>query len=330
MDHSGGACCAPSSGRDSTLTVPTAAGFDAAANGSREGMVRLGGEFQMGTGDRDQVCGDGEGPVRGVEVDDFYIDVTTVTNADFRRFVDATGYETEAEKFGWSFVFHHFVTDEVARDVDQAVAEAPWWWRVDGVACHRPDGPGSSVEERMDHPVVHVSLNDASAYAAWAGKRLSTEAEWELAARGGIRQKRYPWGDTLTPGGRYRCNIWQGKFPDVNSGKDGFHGTAPVGAFEPNAYGLYNTSGNVWEWCSDWFSSHHDRARAVNPAGPPSGDSKVTRGGSYLCHSSYCNRYRVAARTSSTPDSSTGNMGFRCAARRRLSRANRPREVKRC
>ncbi len=284
------------------------------ANGSRDGMVRLGGSYLMGTRDRDQVRGDGEGPVREVHVSDFYIDTTVVTNAEVRSFVDATGHVTEAERFGWSFVFHHFVSDEVARDVDQAVAAAPWWWRVDGTTWDRPDGPGSTIDERLDHPVVHVSWNDATAYAAWVGKRLPSEAEWELAARGGLRQKRYPWGDTLTSGGRFRCNIWQGKFPDVNTGKDGYLGTAPADAFEPNDYGLYNTSGNVWEWCNDWFgNSYHAHAGTEDPTGPQSGDSKVTRGGSYLCHSSYCNRYRVSARTSSTPDSSTGNMGFRLA-----------------
>ena len=268
----------------------------------------------MGTRDRDRVHGDGEDPVREVRVSDFYVDAKAVTNAGFRRFVDATGYVTDAEKFGWSFVFHHFVSAEVARSVDRAVAAAAWWWRVDGAAWHSPEGPGSGVDGRLDHPVVHVSWADASAYAAWAGNRLPTEAEWEFAARGGLRQKRYPWGDTLTPGGRHVCNVWQGEFPNVNAIKDGYAGTAPVDAFEPNAYGLYNMSGNVWEWCADWFGTVHPRGPVVDPKGPPSGEGKITKGGSYLCHASYCNRYRVAARTASTPDSSTGNMGFRCAA----------------
>ena len=293
---------------DRGLAVPVAAG-----NG-HDGMVRLEGEFLMGTRDRDRVKPDGESPVRRVSLSPFYIDAAAVTNARFATFVDETSYVTEAERFHWSFVFEDFVSQEVKKTVTQKVAAAPWWWRVDGAFWRTPDGPDSTIEERWDHPVVHVSWSDALAYCQWSGKRLPTEAEWEYAARGGLEQHKYPWGDELTPGGEHRCNIWQGVFPKYNSSEDGYAGTAPVRSFEPNGYGLYNTSGNVWEWCSDRFSPNaHRRGARVDPKGPPTGDSRVTKGGSYLCHASYCNRYRVAARTSSTPDSSTGHMGFRCA-----------------
>jgi formylglycine-generating enzyme required for sulfatase activity len=163
--------------------------------------------------------------------------------------------------------------------------------------------------------VTHVSWNDAQAYVEWAGKRLPTEAEWEFAARGGLEEKQFPWGDELTPDGEHRCNIWQGDFPEHNTGEDGFLATAPVDTYEPNGYGLYNVSGNVWEWCADWFSPDYHTTEAYNhdnPTGPDSGHQRVTRGGSYLCHRSWCNRYRVAARSKNTPDSPTGNIGFRC------------------
>ena len=277
------------------------------------------GTFRMGGDDADAFPQDGEGPVREVQVSEFFVDAKAVTNAAFAGFVKATGHVTDAERFGWSFVFHLFVGEEAAPHViEGTVPQAPWWRAVRGASWRAPEGQGSSIATRQNHPVVHVSWRDATAYAAWAGKRLPTEAEWEKAARGGLTGARFPWGDELTPRGRFRCNTWQGEFPYRDSGADGFVGTAPVDAYRPNAFGLYNTSGNVWEWCADWFSPvWHAEARdetRIDPRGPESGVAKVVRGGSYLCHASYCNRYRVAARTMNTIDSTTGNMGFRCAA----------------
>ena len=175
-------------------------------------------------------------------------------------------------------------------------------------------GPHSSVDERLDHPAVHISWSDAVAYCAWTGKRLPTEAEWEFSARGGLTQQVFPWGDELEPNGEHLMNVWQGDFPGANTVADGHYGTCPVDAFPTNGFGLYNTTGNVWEWTADWFHpSYRERDSSVDPKGPPRGTSKVQKGGSYLCHHSYCRRYRIAARNASTPDSSTGNAGFRCA-----------------
>jgi formylglycine-generating enzyme required for sulfatase activity len=271
------------------------------------------GPFWMGSEDPDTFPDDGEGPVRQVHVSGFHIDPKAVTNAQFAAFSKATGWQTDAERFGWSYVFHQFVTDRGAV-MDGAVPQAPWWLAVEGATWRTPEGPGSDIGDRPHHPVVHVSWRDATAYAHWAGKRLPTEAEWEKAARGGLDRARFPWGDELTPRGQYRCNTWQGRFPAVNTAADGYPGTAPVNAFRPNAYGLYNTSGNVWEWCADWFSVDHNAAERHDPRGPASGENKVIRGGSYLCHESYCNRYRVAARHYTTPDSTIGHTGIRCAA----------------
>ena len=291
---------------------------------SPSGTVELpGGTFLMGTDYPQAFQADGEGPVRPVTLSPFRIDTYPVTNAAFAEFARATGYRTDAEAFGWSFCFWmQLPPDRLDELVEDTVAAAPWWCVVRGADWAHPEGPGSDVfapaNERSSHPVVHVSWNDASAYAAWAGKHLPTEAQWEYAARGGLTQKLYPWGDDLTPADpatgqpRHLCNIWQGEFPRVNTAEDGFRFTAPVDAFPPNGFGIYSITGNAWEWCADWFSTGFNPAPTTNPQGPEAGHVRAMRGGSFLCHASYCNRYRVAARTANTGDSSASNVGFRC------------------
>ncbi len=260
---------------------------------------------------------DGEGPVRSVAVSAFLMDSCAVSNEDFAVFAKATGYVTDAEHLGTSFVLQSMVTASNARIVG-AVVDAPWWLLVEGACWRSPCGPDSSVIGLGDHPVVHVSWNDAMAFARWSGKRLPTEAEWEVAARGGLERRRYPWGDDLEPDGQHRSNVWQGHFPATDLGSDGHPGTAPVRSFLPNGYGLFNMTGNTWEWCQDWWStdwhSTESLATRTDPTGPDIGIAKVIKGGSFLCHADYCNRYRVAARHHNAVDGSTGHMGFRCAA----------------
>jgi formylglycine-generating enzyme len=306
-----GSCCAPAvaGGRAIAPAPETVVGT---GTSSADGMVLLpGAQFLMGTSDPGGYPADGEGPIRAVTVDPFWIDRTAVSNEQFTAFIAATGYVTDAEQFGWSFVFAGLLPDEFP--ATRAVAQTPWWRQVYGADWRHPEGPQSHLAERLAHPVVHVSWRDATAYGRWSGKRLPREAEWEYAARGGLTQQRFPWGDELTPGGEHRMNVWQGTFPRHNTREDGYVGTAPVDAFPPNGYGLYNMTGNVWEWCADWFDpSFHVTAPRRNPRGPRSGTHRIMRGGSYLCHASYCTRYRVAARSGNTPDSAAGNLGFRC------------------
>lgn len=272
-----------------------------------------GGEFVYGSDGDDGYPADGEGPAQRVRVSPFEIDRYAVTNARFAAFVEATGHVTDAERYGWSFVFAGLLPDDF--EDTRGVVGAPWWRQVHGADWAHPEGPGSSVAGRSDHPVVHVSWNDADAFARWSDARLPTEAQWELAARGGIEAATFPWGDDLEPDGRHLMNVWQGSFPDANTEADGWYGTAPVGSYPPNGHGLYEMTGNVWEWCRDWFTVHRPHAEgAVDPTGPPDGVDRVMKGGSYLCHHSYCRRYRVAARSANSPDSSASHLGFRTVA----------------
>lgn len=298
--------CCPSSGRDPTdapaVKIAGERRVDADA-------VKIpGGKAMVGTREA-FIPLDCESPLRQQKLAPFLMGATTVTNAQFAAFIAATGYVTEAERFGWSFVFWAQVPESLG--ATQAVQNVQWWRRVEGAMWSAPNGPGTEEAALADHPVVHVSWNDAKAYADWVGGRLPSEAEWEHAARGGLGDVRFPWGDQdpndsdFTP-----CNIWQGQFPDVNTARDGYQATSPVRAFEPNGFGLFDMAGNVWEWTAEPFRlrsmKKEIKARQAEIKG-----YKLLKGGSFLCHKSYCYRYRIAARSGNTPDSTTTHQGFR-------------------
>ncbi len=311
-----GNCCSPSGAQLGATTMKTSDPVSPttwpAPLAQEETVILPGGSFQMGDHHSEGYPTDGEGPAHRVHLDSFRMATTTVTNVEFQRFTDATGYATTAEQHGVSAVFYAAFQGHRS-DILQQVPGVPWWLAVRGADWRHPNGPGSTLDGLSHHPVVHVSWDDALAYCTWAGGRLPTEAEWEYAARGGLHGARYTWGDELAPGGAWNCNIWQGNFPMENSAEDGYLTTAPVKTYTPNGYGLWQMAGNVWEWCQDWFSpDYYSHATPTNPRGPESGHRRVMRGGSYLCHDSYCNRYRVSARNSNTPDSTSGNIGFRC------------------
>ena len=277
---------------DGAGAAPSRAGANVRVE--REGMVLIkGGAFRMGS---DEEMPD-EAPAHEVRVESFWMDAREVTVAEFARFVEATGYQTDAEQFGWSGVFDRETGD---------------WKRIDGADWRHPEGPSSQAA--LNEPVCQVSWRDASEYARWAGKRLPNEAEWEYAARGGLSGKRYAWGDELRPNGKPVANWWQGEFPARDTGEDGFEGRAPVGSFAANGYGLYDVAGNVWEWCDDWYAGDYYAASPrANPPGPSAGEERVIRGGSWMCAENFCSNYRVAARSHATPDTGLDNLGFRCA-----------------
>lgn len=325
----------------STAEITARQGDSASPVNAPEGMVWIpGGEFVMGS-DSEQAWPD-EGPPHRVRVDGFWIDETEVTNAQFREFVEATRYVTTAER---------------APTVEEILAQSPpgtpappaellvpgslvfsppdhpvplddvsgWWKWIPGVSWRHPEGPGSDLTGREDHPVVQVSWDDAVAYAKWAGKRLPTEAEWEFAARGGLDQAPFIWGHEPFDEARPQANLWTGTFPNRNTAVDGYARTAPVKSFPPNGYGVYEMAGNVWEWCSDWYSRDFYSKSSptevtLNPGGPgdshdsmrPFSSQRSQRGGSFLCNDSYCSRYRPSARHGCTPDTGMSHVGFRC------------------
>ena len=307
---------------------------------STKAMVRIpGGAFMMGASDQ-QGRAD-EYPQHAVQVKSFWMDATEVTNAQFKKFVEATGYVTTAErKPDWEalkkqlppgtpkppdsvLVAASLVFTPPDRQVPLNNA-AQWWQWVKGASWKHPQGPASSIDKKDNYPVVHISWEDANAYAHWAGKRLPTEAEWEFAARGGLVNQPFTWGSEPVENGKWKTNIWQGNFPNRNLVADGFFGSAPVRSFAANGYGLYDMAGNVWEWCADWYNAGYYAQCAgktlTDPAGAtasydpeePAMPKRVVRGGSFLCHASYCASYRVSARMKTSPDTGLEHTGFRC------------------
>lgn len=292
------------------------------AHGDNRDMIRIeGGSFLMGS---DRYYPE-ERPQREVTVDGFFIDRFPVTNGDFARFVKATGHVTTAEHPADPALYPGVAAEMLApasavfRSTATMVAlDDPrgWWSLTPGACWHRPTGPGSSIRDLMDHPVVHVSFADAQAYAAWVGKDLPTEAEWEFAARGGLHGAEFAWGDELTPDGRHMANTWQGRFPHENSMDDGWLRTSPVAAFPPNGYGIFDMIGNVWELTADDYAVHDKTGRPARrccsglSAGPIAA-TKVMKGGSHLCAPNYCQRYRPAARHAQALETTTSHVGFR-------------------
>jgi len=311
---------------------------------NQSGMIFIkGGLFQMGADSKcESQCRLGgisqdARPIHSVYVSDFLMDETEVTNEQFQKFVEATGYVTLSERKPSKDEFPN-VEDSLlvagsiifAPNNDIQNMENPYlWWKYEAKTDWKhPEGPNSSIKNKEKYPVVHIAYEDALAYAKWAGKRLPTEAEWEYAARGGMQKSLYPWGNDLTPNGKHQANLYQGEFPKINGdlGLDGWKGVAPVKQYAPNKYGLYDMCGNVWEWCSDWYRPDYYEELAstgmptINPQGPTSSydprephvKKKVQKGGSYLCNASYCSRYILGTRGTSDIHTSTNHVGFRC------------------
>jgi formylglycine-generating enzyme len=342
----------PEKGNDSTMSCEsslpsrftvksTAVNNNKSSKVTYDGMVKIPeGEFMMGASDAEGRSD--EYPQHRVKVNSFWMDVTEVTNGQFKKFVDATGYITTAEiKPNWDEIKKQLPVGTPKPDESLLVAASlvftstttvvdlndasKWWSWTKGANWKHPQGPLSSIKGKDHYPVVEISWYDANAYAKWAGKRLPTEAEWEFAARGGLIDKKYFWGNEEPEQGKPKANTWQGEFPYLNLSLDKFKGAAPVKSFHPNAYGLYDMAGNVWEWCSDWYTPKYNNDLGIllsNPKGPtksydpmePSVPKKVVRGGSFLCNASYCKGYRVTARMKSSPDTGLEHTGFRCVA----------------
>jgi len=326
--------------------LPTVLNTTSAPGSAPAGMVWIpGGEFSMGAADPHGIDLNAVGmhatndarPVHRVAVDGFFMDVTEVTNAQFARFVEATGYVSVAERVPRAEDFPGAPPELL---VAGSVVFSPpdhrvrlddhlqWWSYVPGASWRTPAGPGSDLQGRADHPVVHVAYDDAEAYAAWAGKRLPTEAEWEFAARGGLTGMLYPWGDEFRPGGQWMANTFQGQFPNQDAALDRFPGVGPVAQFPANGFGLFDVAGNVWEWTSDWYRPDAYAQLAAggtvtrNPRGPdasydpsaPALSQRVHRGGSFLCTEQYCSRYMVGTREKGDVDTGTNHLGFRCVS----------------
>ena len=270
----------------------------------------------MGAAQGERHAEECEGPRRQVNLPAFRIAQHPVTNSEFEAFVSATDYRTQAEIVGDSFVFQGLLSAAARRKVRSIPAETPWWYPTEGANWGQPEGPGSDLADRKDHPVVHVSWHDAHAFARWARACLPSEAMWECAARGGVEGQSFPWGDELEPEGRHMANVWQGRFPGLDRAEDGFAGTSPVASFPANGYGLFDVIGNVWEWCEDWFDpGYHSNTSDTDPLCSAPTGQRALRGGSFLCHASYCARYRSAARSCNRPDATASNIGFRIAER---------------